>query len=155
MKKTLLQSITIIMTILLTVVIQSCSLDNKPELAKNELENRINNQSNGMIKLLSLEKTDGKENNFMGYKSYEMDFKVTIEYQKDCYKSIGVGNWLYTDFVTEETKPTDPWSYVLGAQVVYLPKGKKVEIYGVAGYEQKESGWQLNNIELKRSHDLN
>jgi hypothetical protein len=153
MKKVIIKFLLVVIS---SILIQSCSLfDNRPDLAKQELENQINTQSAGVIKLLSFEKTDGEDVDVAGFKEYKMDIKATIEYQQDCYKVSDMQGWPYSNFNTVADKPANNiYSSLMGYKFFGFKKGHRVELSGQAIYEKKESGWKLNQLEMTHAQDL-
>ena len=137
-------------------LLSGCSslFDNRTKLAKEGLEAQINQESQGAIKLVSFENTDGVERTEEGIHIYTMDFKITIEYQEECNKNGGeLGGWLYSDFAVFK-RPPQGWDAYLGGQGRRYQKGAKVAITGTMDFEKKESGWNISGFKLLRSDDV-
>jgi hypothetical protein len=134
----------------------SCSLfDGKPQLAKKNLEERINRESQGTMKLLSLEQTDGMERDLMLYKSYSMDFKAKIEIQQDCYKYyISFSEHLFDNFQVNLEKVNDPMTNFFGVEEVDFKKGDQYELIGKANFEKRDKGWEVFGVEITKASAL-
>lgn len=136
-------------------LLSGCSLlDNRKKLAEETLETQINQDSKGAIKLVRFEKTDGQAHETNGVSGYTMDFKATIEYEEDCFKTgSGFGGWPYSDF-SVLTTPPQGWDKFVAGQIYQFKKGWRIAINGKAEYEKKESGWVLSQpLQLLHAED--
>lgn len=147
-----------IMTVLITVVITlpfySCSSDTRVSQARERLEQQVQKESKGLIKIKNLVKVNGQESNLLGSKVYEMDFKVIVEYQDDCYKNVNTWGGLWNNYFTVVKDPRQERNFYNAystASYQEYKKGTKEELTGVAYYLMKEKGWFLNDLSLKSS----
>ncbi|HEY4194758.1 MAG TPA: hypothetical protein VGM63_04440 [Mucilaginibacter sp.] len=159
MKSLHIKSHVIVLSIIGILVLQSCSNDTRVTQAREKLEQQVQDESKGLAKLKSLEKVNGQEQNLMGSKMYELDFKATVEYKEDCYKSDeeGWSELLHNYFtVVKNPQQAQRGFYNLYSRGNYLhyAKGSRDEITGVAIYEMKENGWFLNGVNLKSSKHI-
>src|SRR5438270_10564011 len=75
----------------------SCSSSPTEDDARHILEQKIQDQSEGVIKLLSFHKTDGIERDIKGTKGYQIDYTAEVEFLENC-AWLGSGNWAGHDF---------------------------------------------------------
>lgn len=126
--------------ILLSIfLIVGCSSKPSESDAKQAFEQEIQENSNGLIKLISFKKTNGIEKQRSklegGGAFYTMEWIATIESTCDCY-------WWLWDFRIQ----TDPDSGMRG--VTYHHKGERVDVIGATDFEKTENGWR--SIEMHR-----
>lgn len=127
--------------ILVSIYITSCS--GKPDISEFELElrNKIESESNGIITLSEIEKTNSEEKEFFGQKAYSMDYKATITFNDNC--------WIYTNqsgfgprFESFKTYAEEPEFFPsLGHVASYAKKGEIVSFSGKVTYFETENGW--------------
>jgi hypothetical protein len=122
----------------------SCSTTPSATTAKEIINGRIERQSNGRIKLISLQKTNGQMGELFGVKIYQLSYRGEIEFLEECFwvkgmdsaAGIGPANFRTT---TVREGLRDP----LGAlnNRVMMKKGERSEISGVLSFEKTEKGW--------------
>lgn len=71
------------------IALVGCSDTPSESDARQKLESKIQQQSNGLIKLVSFQKTDGQMQEMMGMKAYEMSYAGEVEFLEDCLWSGG------------------------------------------------------------------
>jgi hypothetical protein len=103
-----------------------------PTDGRRVVEAQIGQQSNGLIKLVSFEKTNGQETDFMGAKGYIMDYKAEIEFLDTCVW--GTGGFGGGDFVAARSSPM-----MFGVQK--MQKGQRTTVSGKLGFRKTERGW--------------
>lgn len=135
----------IIQLFLLIALFTSCS--SKPDIERTEtiLSEQISNESNGKVSLVSIEKTNAVENEFMGQKSYTIQYKAQVEILENCFMYVnksGSGSF-FQSFKTYEVEPEFIPS--LQMQIVKCTKGNKVDFNGSMLFLDTENGWVKMN----------
>jgi hypothetical protein len=146
----------VLIMVITTLTFTSCSSDTRVSQAREKLEEQVQKESKGLIKLKNLVKVNGKESSLLGAKIYEMDFKITVEYLEDCYKNTDSWGGLWTNYFTVVKDPQQQRSFYNAyspANYKQYKKGTKEEITGIAFYEMKEKGWFLSDLNLKSSKE--
>ena len=131
----------IIPLVVLIVLFTSCSSKPDIEKVKTILSEQISNESNGDIALLSIEKTNAQDNEFMGQKTHSIEYKSTVEINEDCYMYInksGVGSF-FLSFKTYKEQPEFIPSMQM--QIVECSKGDKVNFVDKMTFFETENGW--------------
>ncbi|MEY2571929.1 MAG: hypothetical protein QOJ87_142 [Verrucomicrobiota bacterium] len=82
-------NVRVVLIILAALMLESCSDTPSPSDARQKLANQIQQQSNGLIKLVSFEKTDGVMQEMMGIKAYQMSYTAEVEFLDDCIWTAG------------------------------------------------------------------
>ena len=134
-----------VIAVLTTLALFGCG--GKPSLSdgRKQLEGQIQAQSNGLIRLVSFDKTNGVEQNMNGMNLYEMDYTAEIEFLGDCMWGSGgaLGNGR-----SFEAVPGWPG----GALDAFNPryflkqkarKGERRKIEGKFMFQKTEQGWRL------------
>ena len=127
------QSIGIILLSISLIV--GCSSKPSETEARQPIEQKIQKNSKGLIKLISFKKTNAIASEINGVKLYEMEWIANIELTCDCY-------WLPEQF--QAYTDTD----VPLLSMVVFKKGQKGERFNVAGktlFEKTENGWRISN----------
>jgi len=112
--------------LLMTGCNSSSSVPGESE-GRQTVEEQVKDESRGLMKLVSFEKTNGQAFDVLGVKGYSMEYKVVVEFLDD-------GKWL-SDF--RGTRGTGPG---LGKPT---KKGERVTIEGVLRFEKTERGWRV------------
>lgn len=109
------------------------------------IEERIKQQSNGLIKLVSFEKTNGQQGELAGVKFYGMEYKAVIEFLDDCMWGSGGpfrGGVSFEAIRGHPRGALDSFSPAyFGKQQVQ--KGQRVTVSGELAFEKAERCWQL------------
>ena len=134
----------ILFAITSSLLLASCS--SKPEIGDVEqnLKDQISHESNGRIELVSIEKTNSIDQEFMGQKVHIIDYKAKIKILEDCFMYVnksGTGPFIKT-FKTFKEQPEFIPS--LEMQFVECDKGTEVSYDGSASFSDTENGWILN-----------
>ncbi len=124
---------TFILTVLTcaSFLLIGCSSTPSGSEGREILETTIHTNSEGLIKLVDFEKTNGQEGELFGVKIYSMEFKAEIEFASDCY-------WNDAFQVSTQLRP-------MWAQMQGLQKGTartKQTITGTIHFEKTEEGWR-------------
>jgi hypothetical protein len=129
------------------VALVGCSDTLSQSDARQKLENQIRQQSNGLIKLVSFEKTDGVMHEMMGMKAYEMSYSAEVEFLDDCIWSAG-NNLMGWDgsFRAQRSQalPSGALNDFFDASQGLKPakKGEHFRFTGHLEFEKTERGWQ-------------
>jgi hypothetical protein len=78
-----------LLIVALTFALVGCSDTPSASDARAKLESQIQQQSNGIIKLVSFQKTDGAMQEMMGMKIYQMSYSAEVEFLDNCIWSAG------------------------------------------------------------------
>lgn len=113
------------------------------DLAKQELKNRIQDESKGAILLKDLQKMNGVEKDLFGQKVYQFEYRLVIEMLSDVEKISGDkwlnANWYWGNFGVGRYY-YDSYSNNLKT----YPKGSNVEIEGILDLEKTDNGWRVS-----------
>lgn len=111
------------------------------------------------VRLLSLEKTDGRSAEIMGVKTYDLMFTAKAEFVVNAMYSGGApltaqGSEVTT---TEYRRPSSGFSwndFALGSQG-FRParKGDQLHLQGTVSFEKRESGWVATGLQFTFTHD--
>ena len=129
------------------ILFSGCDKTDLLEQGKTNLERQITAESNGLIKLASIRKTDGKEMEIFGVKCYELTYTATIEFTKNCsWSGGGDGVWTGRFAANEQAashsglEALNPFS--LGQQA---EKWDQKTISGKFGFEKTENDWTVKS----------
>lgn len=125
-----------------------CGCSHKPSAAdgRRKLENQIHQQSNGLVKLVSFEKTDGSMQEMMGMKTYAMSYAAEIEFVEDCLWSGGnnLTGWDGSFRAQRGQAPQDGGLmdvFYKTQGVKPAKKGERFKFTGSMDFEKTERGW--------------
>ena len=110
------------------------------------LEQKIQRESNGFIRLVSFQKTDGVEQEMMGMKVYQMKYTATIEFTDNCYWGDGNGmiGW-QGGFYADRPIGGGATASLLNTSTHYKAggKGQQEQVSGALTFQKSENGWAL------------
>jgi hypothetical protein len=121
---------------LAAVLLAGCSSTPSASEGREVLEKQIENQSKGVIKLLTFRKTDGQEGELMGVRLYAMDFQADIEFNQDCYWGGPFGGF---EVMTGEPGPFNAFMF-MGKRKARA--GERFTISGKLQFQKTEKGWK-------------
>lgn len=131
--------------LLTALVISGCSGPPSPSDGRKQLEGQIQAQSNGLIRLVSFDKTNGLELDIMGRKLYEMEYTAEIEFLDDCmWSGGGLLGWGGSFLAVRGERPGGTMglgSAYIGMQQVR--KGQRQKVNSKFTFEKTEQGWRL------------
>ncbi|HEY5041849.1 MAG TPA: hypothetical protein VIK53_07585 [Verrucomicrobiae bacterium] len=135
-----------------------CSSNPSPGDAKQAVQNQINQDAQGRIKLIEFHKTNGQLAEINAVKVYSLEFEADIEFTTECKWITGIAG-SEMGFRTSQL-PDKP----LGALAQFaaddgmpgsiVKQGQQVKISGVIRFEKKENGWSVDGIELNHATPL-
>ena len=99
---------------------------------RSALEQKIQKQSNGLIRLISFQKTNGIEQDIFGMKQYRLEYTAEIEILGDCawVGNDGIVGW-DGRFNTNRGKSRS--------------KGERHKVSAYLEFEKAENGWRIVN----------
>ena len=132
--------------------------------AKSYMENIIRSQSEGAIILTDFQKMNGIIENGFGPQRYNFEYELTIEAQKDFWKTSEDAalfkDWFWSNFkvVYQGSKGGwDDWEHAYK----FFPQGSRVAIKGNLPFEKTDNGWRVTDLNMfskgfknKSSRDL-
>ena len=115
-----------------------------PEQARQVLQQRIESQAKGHIKLTSFIKTDGQDVQFMGTKGYRLTYIAEVEFDQD-----GVWTtWAQNGYLGFEFSPGAQMAKTATMQLLgsvqgdeQVHRGQRIKISGVMDGTKSENGW--------------
>jgi hypothetical protein len=123
-----------------------CSGPPSASAGRAALEQKIQRQSNGLIRLVSFQKTDGVEQELMGMKLYQMKYTATIEFTDNCYWGDGNGliGW-QGGFTADRPSGGGATASFLDTSMHYKAgsKGQQEQVSGTLTFQKTENGWSL------------
>jgi hypothetical protein len=131
----------------MSFALAACSDSPSVSDARAKLENRIQQQSNGLIKLVSFDKTDGVMHEMGGVKEYEMSYAAEVEFLDDVMWSGGnnLSGWDGSFFAQRGT-PQPPQNVFgrfmdLNQGMKGAKKGEHLKFTGTLVLDRTERGW--------------
>jgi general secretion pathway protein G len=130
-----------------------CSSSPSARDGERAIQDHIKNESEGRIKLVGFEKTNGQLGEIFGVKVYGMDFAADIEFLEDC-------KWVEASFQTSKLTPLPQNSLSQLFDTLQNPgkpvsKGQRTQLSGVVHFVKKENGWTVDTVEITRSTPIN
>jgi hypothetical protein len=145
--------------ILSSVAFTGCSRLPSASNAEQIIRDSIAQNAGGRIQLLSFQKTNGTQGEFMGVKMYAMEIAFEIEFTENCkWLAGGLGHQL-TLATSLQAGPQGGTMMQLLEQVgnpgSFVRKGQRYRITGIQRYAKKDSGWTAAGLELQNAAPLN
>jgi hypothetical protein len=124
---------------------------------KQAVQNQINQDAQGRIKLVEFHKANGQLAEINAVKVYSLEFEAEIEFTEDCKWVIGnFGSQL--SFVTAKlvAPPASGFSWNKFIDDANNPgtamkQGQQVKVSGVIRFEKKENGWSVDGIAINHA----
>lgn len=151
----------VVCIILFIVALAGCGRS-QPSAADGEkvIADKIASQSEGRIKLISFQKTNGQAAEVMGVSIYRLEYSAVIEFMEDgkwliddplggagghagfhtakFQPKVANGQFTWTNWVSDTQQPGTP-----------LKRGQGERIGGVITFEKKENGWQDSALTIR------
>jgi hypothetical protein len=134
------------LTIAVALALVGCSDKPSESDARQKLQNQVQQQSNGLIKLVSFQKTDGAMHEMMGMKAYEMSYAAEVEFVDDCFWSGGnnLSGWEGSFYAERgQAAPSgglqDFFNLSQGRKAA--KRGEHFTFTGRMNFEKTERGW--------------
>ena len=127
----------LVVAVFTVLALCGCGGQPSPSEGRKELERQIQAQSNGLIKLVSFDKTNGVNQEVQGMSLYEMDFTAEIEFLDDC---IWDGEQIYTpmNFRAQRGERS-----VFNIGWKKAGKGQHKKVNGQFMFQSTEQGWRI------------
>lgn len=117
------------------------------EIANPFMSNQISSESKGACKLVEFNKQNGVEKDIFGQKIYTLEYRLTIELQKDCWKEsedrLLAANWYWRNFSVLNKRGDE-----LFLNYAYFTKGTTIEITGAIDFENTDNGWRITGADI-------
>lgn len=126
-----------ILAILLVLTLSACSDSPAVSEARMKVEQQISDNSNGVVRLVSFEKTDGQQFD-SGSKRYKMSYVAEVEFLADC-------RWYGSDRMM---KPFEAYAFPDATRFASLGpvvggrKGERRKVVSTIEFQKTERGWQ-------------
>ena len=139
----------ILLICFLLVLFIGCSSVPSSDDAKQIIQERINKDSGGRIKLVSFQKMNGQEGNLLGFKVYNLEYQMEIEFVEDCKWITGHSAALGGEVGFRTSKPKGSqefWDKFMDDSTnpgKLVKKGHKERISGSIAFEKTDNGWRV------------
>jgi hypothetical protein len=135
----------VFLSLIALVTIAGCSGTPTESDAQQTVQQRIQSQSNGLIKLVSFRKTNGIAQEFGGMRAYHMEYTAEIEFIDDCMWSAGGMMGWQGNFSAKRGQSQSYSANFLDLSQGFRPakKGERQSISGAFDYVKTENGWRL------------
>lgn len=120
--------------------LSACSGDPGVSDAKKILETKIAEQSEGMVKLVDFEKTNGIKQSIGGMELYTLEYSATFEFQQESWKECDPFEGCFSNFYFIKEAPRGMEAAVLSFK--HFGKGSKVKTSGKMNFQKTEKGWR-------------
>ena len=129
-------------------VFAGCSATPSADDAQRIIQEQINKESQGRIKLVSFQKTNAQEGELHGVKLYNIEYQIEIEFTENCKWVMGHEAMLGGPPQFRTSKPKsqgfwDEWTDNLNNPGKLVKKGHKERISGSLTFEKTEKGWRV------------
>ena len=123
-------------------LLQGCTSAPSERQAELLIDQRIQEDAGGNIRLVSFSKTDGQMQDVSSEKVYTLDFSSKIEFMQDCMWGPVFGNRWQGRFLAIPGIATGIMSQFGNMDKQPGRKGQKVEVKGKIVFHKTERGWQ-------------
>jgi len=131
--------------LLIALLLAGCSrIPEVPDASDGQkyIEGKIQKQSQGKIRLVSFQKSDGQKQEILGMSLYEMKYVAHIEFLQDCYWGpFPFGEW-NGNYYTANAKPNSGYG-ISPDQWRQISKGHTHELSGTLHFMKRENGWNV------------
>jgi hypothetical protein len=152
--KPLESSVTLLLLTIVCAFLAGCSSFPSSRDAEREIQNRINQESEGRVKLVKFQKMDGTQGELMGFKIYALEFNAEIEFAENCKWVIGfMGTQLSFRTTKLPPKSQDGLAAFMEASQnpgMQVSKGQHVQLAGVVRFVKKENGWSVEGVDITK-----
>jgi predicted nucleic acid-binding Zn ribbon protein len=149
-KKLLLILIVVLLAVIAGIAYWSTSRSSLPSAddLQRIIQEQINKESQGRIKLISFQKTNAQEGELHGVKLYNIEYQIEIEFTENCKWVMGHEAMLGGPPQFRTSKPKsqgfwDEWTDNLNNPGKLVKKGHKERISGSLTFEKTEKGWRV------------
>jgi len=140
------------------VVFSGCSSKPSDGDGEQAIQNQINQDSQGRIKLVEFHKTNGQLAEVNAVKVYNLEYEAVIEFTGNCKWITGLGG-IEMGFRTSQLPNRSLGALAQFAADDAMPgtivkQGQQVKISGVIRFEKKENGWSVDEIDIKSANPV-
>lgn len=152
MKKSIL---TIFIGLILSLI-SSCGTKVDNELKVHDyLEQKVNSESQGSIKLNNLTKTNGYDQEVMGMKMYILEWSADVLVQREIWKAGNNIEGYWQNFSVTFEKPGFWDAYASVNIPMHLGVGALIHLTGESKLHKTEQGWIVKELSIKTNQILN
>lgn len=130
-----------------------CKQAGTPTLTEGQgaIENSIKQESQGRIKLVKFEKTDGVHGESQGVPFYRLEFRSEIEFVADCQWGGGMAgsNLNFKAAKQQNARETNKQTDDSQNAEKLITVGQRASVSGVVHFTKKENGWSADAVEIK------
>jgi hypothetical protein len=149
--------IVFLLLVCLGAALSGCSGPPSASEGRQAIEDRIKGQSEGRIRLVQFQKTNGQSAEAMGVKVYTLEYETEVEFLEACKWNIitFAGAIMDNEVSFRTTKsPDKPLSEL--AQLsesatnpgTAVSKGQRFKLVGAIRFEKKEKGWWVDGVKV-------
>ena len=141
----------------LGITLVGCSGPPSEGEGKQAIENRIKNQSDGRMRVVKFQKTNGQLAEVMGVKVYTLEYETEIEFLEACKWNIRILAGTIVDdeasFHTSKLQNKPSGELAQLTEMVTNPgtevsKGQTFKLVGAIRFEKKEKGWSVDGVKV-------
>jgi hypothetical protein len=129
--------------VLTVLALSGCGGPPSPSDGRKQVETQIQAESNGLIRLVSFDKTNGLDRDLGGRKLYEMEYTAEIEFLDNCIWNSGGERGWNGSFVAILKQPGHEGSFRGSFDPLEPSKGEHQRVNGKLKFEKTEQGWRL------------
>lgn len=144
MKTLYVQKYFFIVAVLSLLIILSCSKDERPEIVRDYINKKVNQESEYSIELMNFNKTNGISKELMGQELYELEFTATVEMLRDIWKRGNPIEGYWNNFYVFLEEPSG-WDRFTAGSVRHLIQGQQLILNGTINLENTENGWRVKD----------
>jgi type II secretion system protein G len=141
----------------LGAALSGCSGPPSATDGRQAIEDRINRDSGGRIRLVQFQKTNGQLAEVMGVKVYTLEYETEIEFLEACkWNIIRFAGAIMDDEVNFRTtkspdKPLNELAQLAESTTnpgTEVAKGQRFKLVGAIRFEKKEKGWWVDGVKV-------
>lgn len=143
MNKILMKMPMLAIEVLTVLALSGCGGPPSPSDGRKQVESQIQAESNGLIRLVSFDKTNGLDRDSGGRKLYEMEYTAEIEFLDNCIWNSGGERGWNGSFVAIPRQPGHEGDWRGPFDPQEPSKGERQRVNGKLKFEKTEQGWRL------------
>ena len=135
------------------ILMNSCSMTDDRESKANEyLQQKINSESKGALKLDNFQKTNGYDQDIMGMKIYVLEWTADVSTIQECWKYGNLVEGYWGNFSVWTQSPSG-WEAQASLHK-HFGEGANIRLTGDSKLQKTEQGWRVEAISVKTSQIL-
>lgn len=151
-------SILTIVIVLFFITINSCGvIDNKVSKVQEFLQQKVNDESQGTLKVVSLKKTNGYDKEFGGMNYYVIEWNAVISAQREIWTAEINADYIESFKVTLTEPPAfngHGW-FSQRFPPIHLGTNAQIQMSGIASLHKTEQGWNVEEYKVTKHEILN